>query len=473
MRFVWPLIILLLASCSNSVGVATDSDPAAVIAADSSGAVLTSGDVESLLAAALADSHAYHCLNDLCTLVGPRLNGSPGYAAAVEWAAETMRLGGLDKVWTDSLTVPNWIRGEERAEIVSPRRFTLPILGLGGSVGTPPQGIKAPLLTVASFEELTARAAEASGRIVLFAPHWEGYGKTVEYRGHGAVRAAECGAVACLIRSVTPRSLSTLHTGVMRYDEGDTIPRIPAAAVSVENAMLLLDMDRRGTKTEVEMFMGARTDGESPSANVLGELTGRENPQEIVVIGAHLDSWDVGTCAHDDGGGCVIVMEAVRLLKKLGMRPRRTIRVVLYADEEMTQQGGRDYARRYAETLPLHFAALECDAGAFAPAGFGVRGDSTMVDHVRRLAAPLAVLGADPVNAGWAGVDVSFIVKKGVTGIGHRVHGEHYFDVHHSPADTFDKIDAGDLARNVAAVAAMAYSLAEDESLPRPVIDKE
>ena len=393
------------------------------------------------------------------------------FLPAIAWAAEAMRADGLDRVWTDSLTVPHWIRGEEKAEVLAPRRFPLPILGLGGSVGTPGDGITAPLLTVTSFEELEERADEAAGRIVLFASAWEGYGKTVRYRSRGAVHAARHGAVGCLIRSVTPRSLETLHTGVMRYDEGDTIARIPCAAVSVENAALLLDMDRRGLDVVVSMSMGARTEADAPSANVLGELTGRASPEEVVVLGAHLDSWDVGTCAHDDGGGCVIVMEAVRLLKESGMRPRRSIRVVLYADEEMTQQGGRDYARRYADELPRHFAALECDAGAYAPAGFGVRGDSTMVARVRELARPLAALGADTVEAGWSGVDISFIVEQGVPGVGHRVHGEHYFDIHHSPADTFDKIDADDLAANVAAVAALAYALAEDPDLPPPDID--
>lgn len=472
MRLALSLLLpfLLLLSCSP----AGRNLPADDVSAPSAGSseVLTPVHVERLLSAALADSHSYKRLGDLCTLVGPRPNGSPGYAAAVDWARDCLRSDGLDRVWTDSLTVPNWVRGVEKAEVIAPRRFDLPILGLGGSVGTPPEGLTAPLLAVASFDELERRADEAAGRIVLFAPQWEGYGKTVQYRGHGATRAAKHGAVGCLIRSVTPRSLSTLHTGVMRYDEGDTIPRIPAAAISVENAMLLLDMDRRGLETVVSMRMDAERLPDAPAANILGDLTGREKPDEIVVIGAHLDSWDVGTCAHDDGAGCVIVMEAARLLKKLDMRPRRTVRVVLYADEEMTQQGGRDYARRYLDSLEKHFAALECDAGAYAPAGFGVRGDSTLVDHVRGLARPLAVLGADAVEAGWSGVDVSFIVERGVPGVGHRVHGDHYFDIHHSAADTFDKIDAGDLARNVAAVAAMAYALAEDPDLPAPVISE-
>jgi Zn-dependent M28 family amino/carboxypeptidase len=272
--------------------------------------------------------------------------------------------------------------------------------------------------------------------------------------------------VACLVRSVTDRSLATLHTGIMRYaDRADSawagVARIPAAALTVEDAGRLYRLARAGQPVRVRLSLGARTLPDTLSANVVGEVRGRERPEEIVVIGAHLDSWDVGTGAHDDGAGCVIVMEAARLLARLPVAPRRTVRVVLFADEENSQTGGKAYAALHAEELPRHVAALECDSGGFAPRGFTAGDDSLTLAQVRALARPLAVVGAADITPGGSGVDVSFIARQGVPGLGHRVEGERYFAYHHSPADTFDKIDARELAQNVAAVAALAWALAE------------
>ena len=422
--------------------------------------------VAMVMAAALADSHAHRRLGDLCTLAGPRLDGSPGLERAVGWALRVMRGDGLDRVWADTVQVPLWIRGEERARVLAPREFDLPVLGFGPSVPTPPGGITAPVLAVASFDELDARADEAAGRIVLFEPPWQGYGSAYPYRSKGAIAAARCGAVACLVRSPTDHSLATLHTGVMRYAPGDSIPRIPAAAVTVEDAALLHEFCRRGLAPRVHLEMGGKSLPMASSANVIGEITGRELPDEIVLVGAHLDSWDVGTGAHDDGAGCVIALETARLMVALGLRPRRTVRIVLFTDEEIEQRGGEAYAHRHGAGPARHVAALECDSGGFAPAGFGVKADSTVIDavleRVRELARPLAVVGADSVAAGWAGVDIAPLVDAGVPGLGHRVHGEDYFAYHHSAADTFDKVDARELAQSVAAVAGLIYALAED-----------
>lgn len=457
------------------VALAAFVAPAALAAAPSppptSEAAAPLPSITRLLAAALADSHAWSRLGELCDLVGPRLNGSAGQARAVAWALNGLRADGLTSVRAEPVQVPHWVRGEESAECLEPLRFALPVLGLGGTVGTSSAGIEAELLAVRDFDELAARATEARGRIVLFDPPWEGYGKTVQYRSRGADAAAKHGAVACLIRSVADVSLATLHTGVMRYaDRADTawtgVPQIPAAALTVEDAGRLHHLARAGHAVRVRLSLGARTLPDTESANVVGEVRGRERPEEIVVIGAHLDSWDVGTGAHDDGAGCVIVMEAARLLARLPVAPRRTVRVVLFADEENAQTGGRAYAAAHAGELARHVAALECDSGGFAPRGFSVQGDSATVAQVRALARPLAAVGAAEVTPGGSGVDVSFIVKQGVPGLGHRVDGERYFEYHHSPADTFDKIDARDLAKNVAAVAALAWALAED---PEPL----
>ncbi len=428
-----------------------------------------------LIAAALADSQAAARLAELCDTCGPRLPGSAGLDCALAWALARMRADGLAAVRAETVLVPHWVRGEERAECVAPVRFPLRLLGLGGTVGTPAAGLEADLLCVRDFAELEARGGEARGRIVLFDQPWEGYGKTVQYRARGADAAARHGAVACLIRSVTGTSLANPHTGVMHYeDRADSawtgVPMIPAAALTVEDAGRLRRLANRGLPARVRLYLGARTLPDTVSANIVGEVRGRERPDEIVLIGAHLDSWDVGTGAHDDGAGCVIVMEAARLIARLPQPPRRTLRVVLFVDEEQTQAGGRAYATLHADELARHVAALECDSGGFPPVGFSVQADSSIVARVRELAGPLATVGATEIGEGYGGVDISFIVAQGVPGIGHRVDSPHYMDYHHSPADTFDKVDARDLALSVAAVAGLAWALAEDPAPLRPPV---
>ncbi len=417
--------------------------------------------MDRIVAAALADSSAYALLEEMCDEVGPRLSGSANYELAVDWALRHMGEAGLVNARREPVTTPHWVRGDESAWLLEPHPARLTMIGLGGSVGTPPNGLEAEVLAVRDFEELDARADEAAGRIVLFDPPWEGYGRTVRYRTRGAIAAARHGAVGCLIRSVTPALDCTPHTGVMRYDEGDTIPRIPAAALSVEDAARLHRQADRGLPVRVRLEMEARWEPDVESANAVAELVGDEEPEKIIVVGGHLDSWDVGCCAHDDGAGCVIAMEAVALLYRMGLHPRRTIRVVLFADEEMTQTGGKAYAAAHADELADHVAALESDSGGYPPRGFTARGDSLTLARLAEMAAPLAELGADSVTEGWGGVDISFMGEAGVPLIGHRTDNEGYFDVHHSPSDTIDKVDPADLQRNVAVVAALLWALAE------------
>ena len=421
--------------------------------------------------AALADSSAHVLLTELCDTAGPRLSGSPNYELAVEWALARLSDAGLEDVRREPVTIPHWVRGEESALQTAPYPYRMTMIGLGGSVGTPPGGIEAEVMTVTDFEELEARADEAAGRIVLFDAPWEGYGRTVRYRTGGADAAARLGAVACLIRSVTPARDCTPHTGVMRYADGDSIPRIPAAALAVEDAARLHRQCDRGLPVRVRLEMGAEWRDPVESGNVVADLRGCERPDEIVLVSGHLDSWDAGCGAHDDGAGCVIAMEAAAVLSRLGLRPRRTVRVVLFADEEMTQTGGRAYAADHAGELSRHVAAIESDSGGFPPAGFTINGDSLSIARLAGLAAPLDRLGADFVSAGWGGVDISFMAEAGVPLIGHRTDGAAYFDVHHSPSDTIDKVDPADLQRNVAAVAALLWALAETEAPLRAIDD--
>lgn len=290
---------------------------------------------------------------------------------------------------------------------------------------------------------------------------WEGYGKTVRYRINGASTAARHGAVACLIRSVTGRSLGAPHTGMMRY--ADDAPHIPMAALTVEDAGRLYRMCRRGLRPHVQLSMEAANHDSITSYNVIGEIRGREKPEEIVLVSGHLDSWDVGTCAQDDGAGVIVSMAAARQFLQQGLRPRRTVRVVHYTCEEMGGFGGQAYRKDHRDEMDRHILALESDSGSFAPRGFTVDADSAVVAELARRTAPLARLapGNWSVKKGGAGFDVSFIVKQGVIGVGHRVDTTHYFDVHHSRADTFEKIDPDELARNVAAIAGLIYVVAE------------
>ena len=296
---------------------------------------------DRIIRTALADSSAYNRLGELVDRFGHRLSGSASLEQAIDWVLAEMRRDGLDRPGTEPVKVPHWVRGRESVDLIQPRPMPLVMLGLGGSVGTPKKGITAPVLVVGSFDELTARAAEAKGKIVLFDAPFVSYGQTVAYRVGGASAAAKVGAVACLIRSVASYSIRSPHTGVMRYDS--TVARIPTAALSVEDAMMLHRMQDRGQPVTVRLYMEARTLPDADSRNVMAEVTGREHPDEVVVMGGHIDSWDVGQGAMDDGGGLVVAWEAVSLIHRLGLHPRRTIRVVGWTNEENGSKGGEAY----------------------------------------------------------------------------------------------------------------------------------
>ena len=419
---------------------------------------------DRIIDAALADSAAYARLTELVDRFGPRLSGSDNLERALDWILEEMRRDGLARVRGEPVLVPVWVRGQESAELLEPRYRRLPMLGLGGSVGTDSAGITAEVLVVSSFEELTAREREARGKIVLFDVPFTTYGQTVRYRGAGAVAAARAGAVASLIRSVTPASQQSPHTGAMNY--ADTAPRIPHAALTVEDAMLLHRLQDRGDPVVVRLRMGARTLPDRESRNVMGELPGRERPEEVVVLGGHIDSWDVGQGAMDDGGGVVAAWEAVRLLQRLGLRPRRTVRVVGWVNEENGLRGGNAY--RDAHQGERHVLAIETDAGVFAPQGFGFQGGDAAFALVQGIGPLLERTGAIAITRGGGGADIGPIMRDGVPGMGLNVDGARYFWYHHSDGDTIDKLDPREMALCVAALAVMVYVVADlPEGLPR------
>jgi carboxypeptidase Q len=421
---------------------------------------------DRIITAALADSGAYARLTELVDRFGPRLSGSDNLERALDWILEEMRRDGLARVRGEPVPVPVWVRGQESAELLEPRYRRLPMLGLGGSVGTDSAGITAEVLVVSGFEELAARQTEARGRIVLFDVPFTTYGETVRYRGAGAVAAARAGAAASLIRSVTPVSQQSPHTGAMNY--ADSAPRIPHAALTVEDAMLLHRLQDRGDRVVVRLRMGARTLPDRESRNVMGELQGRERPEEVVVLGGHIDSWDVGQGAMDDGGGVVAAWEAVRLLHRLGLRPRRTIRVVGWTNEENGLRGGNAYRDAHRGELERHVLAIETDAGVFAPQGFGFQGSDSAFALVQAIGPLLARTGAGAITRGGGGADIGPIMRDGVPGMGLNVDGTRYFWYHHSDGDTIDKLDPREMALCVAALAVMAYVVADlPEPLPR------
>jgi carboxypeptidase Q len=285
------------------------------------------------------------------------------------------------------------------------------------------------------------------------------YGETVQYRADGPSRAAALGAVAALVRSVGPPGLRTPHTGALRYAE--TSPQIPAAAVTAEDADRLQRMQDRGTATRVRLKMEARFFPDADSFNVVGEIRGRELPDEVVVVGGHFDSWDVGTGSTDDGGGCVVTWDALRLMKKLNLRPRRTVRVVLWTNEENGLRGGLAYRDRYKDQLDKHVLMLESDSGVFKPTGFGFTGSESARSRIVDIARLLAGIGADHITASGEGADIGPSVQAGnIPAMSLEVDGN-YFLIHHTPADTIDKIDPGDMARAAAAVAVMTYVVAD------------
>jgi hypothetical protein len=424
---------------------------------------------------AIASNGAWTRLAWLTDRIGPRLSGSPGAEAAVAWALDELRRDGMTNVHGETLMVPHWVRGEETVAIVAPVARPVVATAIGMSVPTPPEGITAEVIETDSFEALAAMGDRVRGTIVLFnkvtPAHIDGagYGANGALRSRGPSEAARLGAVAVLVRSLGTLRARLPHTGALRYLDG--VPPIPAAAIAEEDAERIHRFLAAGETVRMRIVLGCRTLPEVESANVVADLPGRERPGEIVLIGGHLDSWDLGDGAVDDGAGVAVAMETLRLLKQLGLTPRRTIRAVLYMNEENGARGGRAYAEAHRGELDRHVAAIESDSGAGRPLGFRVLAGPGGADAVRALAAHLAPAGSSAGEADvaeYAGVDIEALRAGGVPLLGLRQDQTHYFDWHHTMADTLDKIDPRELAENAAAMAFMAYALAESpEPLPR------
>jgi carboxypeptidase Q len=433
----------------------------------------TRANADKLLTAALADTLAWHRLAEMTDTYGNRLSGSASLEHAMDWILTGLKADGFANVRGEPVMVPHWVRGAESLTLHTPRETPIVMLGLGGSVGTPAGGITAPVLVVKSFDDLTAHAAQAKGKIVLFdAPFrtdldpMAGYEATVVYRGNGAVAAAKVGAVAAIIRSIESFSIRSPHTGATRYDA--TTPKIPIAAISIEDAEMLHRMQERGQPMSLTLKMEAQTLPDAPSRNVVAELVGSEHPDEVVVISGHIDSWDVGNGAMDDGGGAFAAWEAVRLMKELGLKPKRTIRVVMWTNEENGGRGGRGYHDAHKAELGKHVAAIESDNGVFSPDGFRFQGSDNGLAAAQAIAQLLAPIKATKMEKGGAEADVGPIIREGVPGFALDVDDTRYFWFHHSIGDTMAVIDRAEFQRCIGAMAVLAYTLADlPQAIPR------
>ena len=423
---------------------------------------------QRLVGGALTGGVAYARLEELTDGIGPRLSGSAGAEAAVQWALRKFQQDGLS-ARLEPVKVPHWVRGEESAEVLAANGiagYRMAVTALGNSVGG---SATAEVVEARSLDEVARVPGGARGKIVFFnhpmaAP--SDYGKYVEMRSHGPSAAARAGAVAILIRSLATASFRSPHTGMTGYDEG--VAKIPAAAISTEDADLLHRLLRRGA-VRVRMSLGCRMMPDADSANVVADVRGREKPEEVVLLGAHLDSWDLGQGANDDGAGVAMVMEASRLIAALPQHPRRSVRVVLFMNEENGLAGGKAYAAAHQAELGKHVAALESDGGAARPVSIQVQAGDGARAALAPWLEPLEALGLPLEDGDAGGADLSPMAPALVPLVRVNTDGTHYFDIHHSAADTLDKIDPQQLATNSAAIAMVAYALAEMPSaLPRP-----
>ena len=415
---------------------------------------------------AMSDSQGYDRLGEMLDTFGPRFSGSTNLEKALEWIIDEMNKDGLDNVHGEEVMVPKWVRGKESATMTAPWEKDLAILGLGGSVGTGPRGLDGEVFVVNSFEDLKARSSEAKGKIILYNVPFTTYGETVQYRYRGASEASKVGGIASLIRSVGPYSMNTPHTGTSAYE--DNVKKIPHAALTLEDAAMMGRMADRGLTIKVSLYMEGKSFGDVPSQNVMGEIIGSQYPDEVIVLGGHIDSWDAGQGAHDDGGGCVASWQAVKLIKDLGLKPKRTIRAVMWTNEENGLRGGEAYRDAHLNELDNHILAMESDAGVFKPSGFGFSGTDESLKILQDIGTLLYRIDSGIITKGGGGADIGPIMREGVPGMGLNVDGSRYFWYHHTPADTYDKVDKDEFNRCVATMALMAYVVADmEERLPR------
>lgn len=416
----------------------------------------------------LERSACYANLRTLCTGIGGRLSGSPEAARAVEWARQAMLEAGADTVILQPCMVPRWVRGKKEQCHYALGKGTQQVscVALGSSVGTGTAGLRAKLVVVNSFDELdNLPPSDIKGKIVFYNVFFDqkhvrtgqAYGETVKYRSRGASYAAKFGAVAVLVRSMTSVADDEPHTGNMAYDTSLSKTKIPALAIGYVSADRLLDDLRKNKNLEVFLQTNCETLPDVLSYNVIGQLNGTEKPNEYIISGGHLDSWDNGQGAHDDGAGVVQSIEVLAAFKALGLKPRHSIRAVAFMNEENGLAGGKAYAKAAKENGEIHVAALESDAGGYTPRGFGVDTTNGLYRRVLGWKGLFTPYYVDRISEGGGGADISELDKAGVPCIGFEPDTQRYFDIHHTAADTFDKINKRELELGAAGIGALLY----------------
>ncbi|HTE05003.1 MAG TPA: M20/M25/M40 family metallo-hydrolase [Planctomycetota bacterium] len=441
--------------------------------------------VTAIVREALLHGQAFDKLASLVATAPHRLSGSPGAAAAVEWVRAALLADGQENVTLEPCMVPHWVRGDvAECSIVAPPELAgerFPILALGGSVATAEAGLAAEVVEITSWEQLDQLADAVSGKLLFFnrpmdaslLDSFPAYGGAVDQRGRGASEAARRGGVGALVRSMTTRLDDVPHTGAMHYAEG--VARVPTAAISTCGAERLAALLHAGQRVSLRLRLDCRTLPDAPSANVLGEIVGSELPDEVVVMGGHLDCWDVGQGASDDGGGVCQCLEALRLIRATGCKPRRTIRVVAFMNEENGSRGAHAYFEDHRPVLDRHLLAIESDAGSFTPRGFSTSASGPALETLSDIAALLADTGLSWIKAGGSGgADVDPMRAAGVTVMGYRPDDQRYFDLHHSESDTLAQVSPREINLSAACLAAMAYVVADrEERLPRSPISED
>jgi carboxypeptidase Q len=432
--------------------------------------------MDRLRDAALADPYALNELQHLTGNIGPRLSGSPQAQQAVDYVAAEMRALGAT-VQLEKTPVPHWVRGIETGQLVDWRGMApgttqkIVLTALGGSVATPPDGLTAEVIVVDSFAALKALPAGAvQGKILLFDEHFdkrlaaqglgfEAYGQAVAYRMSAPILGAAHGAVAVLVRSVGGADYRIPHTGMTAYDPAQA--KIPAAAVTAEDADLLSYLTTQGP-VRMKLTLTPQTLPPAGSFNVIADWKGTEHPEQVVIVSGHLDSWDLGTGAIDDGAGVVVSMQAVHLLSQLGIHPRRTVRFIAWMSEEEGSEGAATYVAEHANDVANHIGAIESDGGAGHPTGILFTGKPALQSWLSPVAQVLAAIGAAGITPSpETGEDISGLTDKGVPSFAPNQDGRFYFNYHHTPADTFDKVDPKELAENAAVMTVLAYALAD------------
>ncbi|MBC7923004.1 MAG: M20/M25/M40 family metallo-hydrolase [Ferruginibacter sp.] len=420
---------------------------------------------------ALRNGHGYRHLDYLSNRIGGRLSGSPQAAAAVEWGYQVMKSYGFDTVYTQEVMVPHWVRGDQEvARILNSSKagnVDVAVCALGGSVGTGDKGIAANVVEVRSFEELARLGKKGvEGKIVFFnrafdptrINTFDAYGEAVTQRGAGASEAAKYGAVGAVVRSMTTRIDGFPHTGGMRY-QGPV--RIPAVAICTRDAELLSGLLKEDGSLKFYFRTTCETRPDVKSHNVVGETKGSTTPGEIITVGGHLDSWDTGHGAHDDGAGCVQSIEVLRIFKTLGIRPKRTVRAVLFMNEENGLRGGTKYAELAVRNREKHIFALESDRGGFSPRGFSFEGNPAALAKILRWKSLLEPYGLHDFSGQGGGADIGPLAKLGVPVMELVPDPQRYFDFHHTSTDRFEFVNQRELELGGAAMAALIYLVSE------------